>query len=235
MIDVGPGSWCRCRRPGSSISSVRATTPVRMSSSLAPGVPDRLSPDLSHGVTYADSMAAPRPPDPPMSARTADGRPSSGSAAAVSARRGAPSMSRPRPARVAPSPLPSSPPPSRSARSRSSRRGRPRRASAEFDRVLGGGVVPGAVFAARGRARRRQVDTAPRGRRPLGAGRSAHALRVGRGVGRAGATSRRAHGSHRRQSSTSRPRPISARAHRRRHGQARTAHHRLGADDPAAR
>ena len=74
------------------------------------------------------------------------------------------------------------------------RRGPAAPACGEFDRVLGGGLVPGAWSCGR-RARRRQVDPAARRRRPGRPGRRGphRALRQRRGVGRPGAAARRAH------------------------------------------
>ena len=83
--------------------------------------------------------------------------------------------------------------PCRSPRSTPTR-GRPcPPASAELDRVLGGGLVPGSVTLARRRARHRQVHAAAPGRWPALAEPGAACLYViGRGVGAAGAAAGRA-------------------------------------------
>ena len=137
-----------------------------------------------------------------------DRRPS-GSAAAGSARRGAPSSEVGvrrgcGTVRAGPVTAPALP-------IGAGRRSRPRRPGRtgvdELDRVLGGGLVPGAVVLLAGEPGRRQVDAAAGGRGPRGRAGPPRAVRDGRGVGRPGAAAGRPHRRARRRTCSSPPRP----------------------------
>ena len=100
----------------------------------------------------------------------------------------------------------------------------------EFDRVLGGGIVPGLARAARRRAGHRQVDAAAAGRREHGAHRRPGALQLRRGIRASDQVARRA-ARRRRRAALSAGRNL-PRAHPRgdRPHQAGAGHRRLGAD-----